>query len=293
MECIHPVYRRVPGSRDMIFTPCGICSNCRKNFAHMWGTRIYHESRMYPVSTFLTLTYSDENLPRGVYGIPTLVKKHVQDFMKRFRKSMEEQKVRFFCGAEYGEHTLRPHYHLALFGVDPSDSRVFDHHEKEDNGYLCRCKDWHFGIAHVGEIDVGSANYIGGYCLKKVMGKGSQDYYAEKGKLAPFSLMSRRPGIGFAYMTKYAEEMLKHGNCLVNSIPTGLPRFYKEKLNFKESSKYSEIMDERQEYLERVYSDMWLTTENLQSDINRKLEETIQKDLNSKFYERIITHEKI
>lgn len=293
MECTHPVLRRVKGTREYVQTPCGICANCRKNFAHMWGTRIYHESRMYPVSTFLTLTYSNENLPIGTYGIPTLVKDDVQKFMKRLRQWLYPQKVRFFCGAEYGDTTKRPHYHLALFGVSPQDDRIFDHFEKQDDGYLCRCKAWNLGLSHVGEVDIGSANYIGGYCLKKVMGKGAKQYYEDKGILAPFSLMSRRPGIGFDYMEKYADEFIKHGNCLVNSQATGLPRYYKEKLNFKDTDFYHDFMDKRQEYLEKVYSEMWMSSTDLQKSIKDHLEQQRQAEENSKFYERIVKNAKI
>ena len=293
MQCLHPVLRRIKGTREMVQTPCGLCANCRKNFAHMWGTRIYHESRMYDVSTFLTITYDNEHLPIGSYGIPTLVKKDVQDFMKRFRNWLYPQQVRFFCGAEYGGKTYRPHYHFALFGVDPHDRRVFDSFEEQDDGWMCRCRAWNKGFSHVGIVDVGSANYIGGYCLKKVMGKNARQYYQDKGIIAPFSLMSRRPGIGFDYMEKYAGEFLRHGSCLVNSVPTGLPRYYKEKLEFKDSDIYHKIMDERQEYLEKVYSEMWMSSEDLQAKIKQKLEEQKQAEESSKFYERIIKNEKI
>lgn len=293
MQCTHPVLRRIPGSREYVQTPCNLCSNCRKNFAHMWGTRIYHESKLYPENTFLTLTYDDKCLPKGQCGIPTLVKKDVQDFMKRFRDRLYPYKVRFFCGAEYGDQTHRPHYHLALFGVSPFDERVFDHHEKQDDGYLCRCKAWSSGLSHVGEVDIGSANYIGGYCLKKVMGKDSKEYYKSRDIIAPFSLMSRRPGIGFDYMQKYADEFLKHGDCMVNSYRTALPRYYKEKIDFKNSDIYFKTMDNRKEYLDKVYSEMFMSVESLQSGIKQQLEEVRQADLNSKFYERILTHAKI
>nr|CAI9749881.1 replication initiation protein [Microvirus sp.] len=125
------------------------------------------------------------------------------------------------------------------------------------------------------------------------MGKGAKKYYEDKGIIAPFSLMSRRPGIGFDYMEKYADEFLKHGNCLVNSSTTGLPRYYKEKLDFKNSDFYREFMDKRQEYLEKVYSEMWMSSSNLQDSIKQHLEGQRQAVENLKFYERIVKNAKI
>ena len=118
MSCLHPTMHRIPGTREYIVTGCGICRSCRENFARMWGTRLYHESLDYKDSTFITLTYDDKHLPISQKGVPTLLKTEIPAFMKRLREFIYPMKVRYFGAGEYGEKGHRPHYHLALYGLD-------------------------------------------------------------------------------------------------------------------------------------------------------------------------------
>ena len=82
----HPEYWRVDR------TPCGLCLECRLQYAKEWATRCMKEARYYESNIMVTLTYNDENLPKSqgidpetgeVFESSTLVKKDVQDFMKR------------------------------------------------------------------------------------------------------------------------------------------------------------------------------------------------------------------
>lgn len=94
---------------------------CRLDYARQKAVRAEHELRLWAPthdSSFLSLTYSDEFLPAG----NTLVKRDLQLFMKRLRKERGDG-VRFIACGEYGDTTLRPHYHIILFNVGFSDKR--------------------------------------------------------------------------------------------------------------------------------------------------------------------------
>ena len=78
------------------------------------------EATQHAESTFVTLTYSEQSLPKlPLVGglLPTLQRKDVVGFLKRLRTNVSPVKFRFFGCGEYGEQTERPHYHLLLFGL--------------------------------------------------------------------------------------------------------------------------------------------------------------------------------
>lgn len=293
MECAYPSLRRIKGTSEYVITPCGCCTACRKNRAHSWGARIYHESRMWKYNTFLTLTYDNEHLPMSEQGFNTLERTAPSLFMKRLRYFLGEDKVRYFVGAEYGDTTFRAHYHFALFGVALDDKRIFSDLVPADSGWNCRCRAWNNGLANVGELEIGSANYIGGYCLKKVMGQAGKDYYGSRGIVPPFALMSRRPGIGYEYMMQYAKELLRFGNCQVNGNTINLPRYYVEKLNFKETDLYSEMVLKNSERLLEKFCDVCMCSEDFQGFIKQSLDHKNQLVFNDNFKKRIITNAKI
>ena len=69
---------------------CGQCTWCRLNTARQWAVRCVHEASMWPLNTFITLTYRPEDLPsmsliHNREERATLVKAHYQEFMNRLR----------------------------------------------------------------------------------------------------------------------------------------------------------------------------------------------------------------
>jgi hypothetical protein len=42
--------------------------------------------------------------------------------------------------------------------------------------------------------------------------------------------MSRRPGLGANYFSKFQDEIINHDTIIVNGVPAALPRFYDNKL---------------------------------------------------------------
>lgn len=163
--------------------PCTTCFPCRVNRRRLWAHRLDLESQKHGDSSFVTLTYDDEHIPTG----GSLEPKDTQKWLKRLRKVLAPQKVRYFLAGEYGPQTLRPHYHVALFGVDP-------HTAGGDDGRLGIVNaSWGLGHTLVGELNRDSAMYVAGYVTKKMtQGKDKRLY----GKCPEFSRMSLRPGIG-------------------------------------------------------------------------------------------------
>lgn len=196
---------------------CGKCVGCRLSLARMWALRCFHESRLHAVSSFATLTYSDEYLdsvhairparPAGAHGSNerrrSLDHRDFQLFAKRVRKVSE---FRYFMCGEYGERTLRPHYHALLFGL--ASKEVLQ-------------DAWKAGHVHMDVVTPGSVAYVTGY-VNKVSRK-------PVGAVAPYRKMSRRPGIGADFFSKYRSDFEK-GTAIWGGAEVALPRFYRGKL---------------------------------------------------------------
>lgn len=96
MECTGAMYVRGK-SGDPQRVPCGNCINCRLETARQWAVRCVHEASLYNDNCFITLTYSDEHLPKD----KSIHKDTFQKFMRRLRKKINHE-IRFFASGEYG-----------------------------------------------------------------------------------------------------------------------------------------------------------------------------------------------
>lgn len=162
---------------------CGKCFPCRINRRRLWAHRMQLESLVSSDASFVTLTYDDQHVPPG----QSLVVKDYQDWLKRLRKVLAPQKIRYFLVGEYGDETQRPHYHAALFGVHPLIAGGFD-------GELGVVQSsWNKGFTYVGELTPDSAMYVAGYCTKKMTSRKDSRL---NGRQPEFARMSLRPGIG-------------------------------------------------------------------------------------------------
>lgn len=106
-----------------MLVPCGKCAGCRLDRAKEWTTRLIMEKSLFPDSSVWFLTFTYEHMPLTSDGLPTLVKKDVQDFFKRWRYYHGD--FRYFLAGEYGDHTFRPHYHMIGYGMSFSDLDFF------------------------------------------------------------------------------------------------------------------------------------------------------------------------
>lgn len=212
--------------------PCGRCLACRMNKARSWGVRIMHEVKSSDASCFVTLTYSDENLPKD----GSLSVEHCQKFLKRLRKNVGV-KVRYFLGGEYGEKRDRPHYHVIFFGLGPESRVEID-------------KAWGLGHVWIGHVTVDSANYVAGYTLKKLSGERVAEY---KGRKPEFGLMSRRPGIGHDYLDRFGGFLKNNGFCVVKGNKVAMPRYYSERVFVTEDEK-RELHEKRQKVINEAFA---------------------------------------
>lgn len=167
------------------------------------------EAVQYKDNAFVTLTYSDEELP-GTDRFPggNLAPKDLQDWLKRFRKSVEPMKIRFFAVGEYGDQTERPHYHAAIFGF-PTCSYGYSRYSTRITSCCPSCDNikstWGKGNVLLGVLETSSAQYIAGYVTKKMTAKDDDRL---QGRHPEFARMSLRPGIGAGMMDEVASTLL-------------------------------------------------------------------------------------
>lgn len=193
---------------------CGQCLPCRVNKSRLWTHRIILESLCHEHSTFLTLTYDDNEVPKNGEGRDTLKPKDVQDFLKRIRKHHAPFKLRYFSVGEYGDKTERPHYHIALFGYQTC---LFGRTRNYRKGGCCRQCDtvrdiWGKGGVDLGTLNTESASYISGYVVKKmtnVNDKVTKDWL--QGRYPEFARMSLKPGIGAHFIPDLAHTLMSLG----------------------------------------------------------------------------------
>lgn len=180
--------------------PCGCCPDCRADLAREWSNRCLLELEDNDnVGCFVTLTYNDFNLPIDDDG-PSLRKRDFQLFMKRLRWFFPSKRIRFFACGEYGPRTNRPHYHSILFGLGLSDFGDCIVKKYNKLGQPLWTSDilsriWPFGYHLIGAVTKESCDYVARYTLKKQFDLDSVGKYPLH-ILPPFTLCSRRPGIG-------------------------------------------------------------------------------------------------
>lgn len=176
--------------KDPVPIPCGKCQACLLDQARELSTRAVLESQFWRFAYFVTLTYHDKCLPFDNDGEACLRKEDLKKFFNRLRNVMH---FRYVACGEYGEHTLRPHYHFIMFTDTELNMRLDG---TGVNKYVSSIffKYWPYGMHQVSIADSGCISYVCGYVLKKVELESNQD------KHMPFRLMSRHPGLGFKYL---------------------------------------------------------------------------------------------
>lgn len=167
---------------------CGQCLACRINKRRTWTARIVLESLAHPHSSFVTLTYSDEHLPR--FG--SLSREHWREFSKGIG-------YRYFGCGEYGSRTLRAHYHVILFGCDPLAAERLA---------LAR---WPYGFITASPFVLNHASYVAAYTVKKMAQNGSKPL--PEGCIPEFARMSRRPGVGIPGMGTFGQWLTTRAGC--------------------------------------------------------------------------------
>lgn len=242
MPCFHPWEMERPKNSGLYLKlPCNQCIGCRTDHKQQWALRLEHEMRMHSVSVFITLTYDPQSLPRG----STLVKRHVQSFIKSLRDKIEPIRIRYFACGEYGEQGTRPHYHLIVYGWQPTDGKVhakLGRYTLYTSDLLSACWD-HRGFITWTDASPENCAYVAGYAVKKFRGPEAMNHYTritQDGEmihvLPEFALMSTRPGIGASFYNRYREQLANHDHSMRLGKKQKLPRYY-DKLREREDAK--------------------------------------------------------
>lgn len=188
---------------------------------------------MHGASCMLNLTYDDNHLPE--HG--QLWKDDLQRFFKRLRKQF---KFRYVASGEYGEKTRRPHFHIALFGVDFNHDRVlFGRANGGDRTYISESvsRHWTKGNHLIGTLNFESAAYIARYIMKKLKGPNVSPIplaQTEDGEIIlpnpEFMLMSK--GIGKGWFRDYfMSDVFPTGSVITaQGSAAPVPRYYKNLL---------------------------------------------------------------
>lgn len=220
-----------------------------------------HEASLHERNSFITLTYNDENLPKG----GTLDKRDYVLFMKRLRKHTGPNRVRFYMCGEYGETTWRPHYHACIFGWEPDDKKYHTTTSQEHKVYTSDTLDriWAKGHTLTADVTFQSAAYVARYCMQKRTGPNAKEWYTRNGiELLPeYNDMSRggRTGKGLAaeWLDKYHTDIYNHGALMINGKETQPPKYYDNLYKEINPERLAEIKLEREE---RAYEQRWDNT---------------------------------
>lgn len=236
--------------------PCGSCLGCKLQRAQDWVTRCYLELKQHKQSSFITLTYSNENLPERFELRPD----HLQKFMKRLRKFLEPLKIKFFACGEYGDITKRPHYHLIIFGYQFDDLKFYKN-DKLNTLYTSEKLQalWHYGFAPVGSCTNESISYVARYTTKKITEEKNKRYNtrqllddkARQYRIPPFVRMSTRPAIGKEWALANVTDNLYESDTVViidketvKEVP--IPRYFNKLFKATNEDKYDSIVRKRQ-----------------------------------------------
>lgn len=212
--------------------PCGQCLGCRLDWAADWALRCEKEAKCWPHNSFITLTYSDDQLPIGATTRSTVSKREFQLFMKRLRFELGDG-IRFFASGEYGDSNDRAHYHALLFNCAFPD-RVPWRKSRGNQLYRSAILErlWPYGFSTIGEVNYQTSNYVARYVVKKLRGSLAQQQYVDREP--PFVLMSRNPGIGAAWFAKHAGDVYPLGTVVYGEgRQRRAPRYF-DKLHSRE-----------------------------------------------------------
>lgn len=273
-SCINPITLKCG-----TVVPCGYCGNCVRRKQQDWIQRLQIEQFHSYSSHFLTLTYQEDQL-HMMNGVSQLNMPDTQKFLKRLRKFQNElydglEPIRYYLVGEYGEKYGRAHYHVIIFNLIPKTiSKLLDFDVKEkkfDNI-------WEKGSVYIGTVTPASINYVTSYVITR---------YHYPGRVAPFATMSKKPGIGFQYLTKQSIDYHNHGKIDFFSrdgVKRAMPRYYfnrifnnSDRLSIRQRQLMARQMEDEKRASEsgrnfqHFFSDI--------SDVNRYNSERVGNDL--------------
>lgn len=230
--------------------PCRKCLSCKMDNAREWAVRSTLEMKTTELDNwFITLTYSNEHVPKNELNINTLRSKDITLWLKKLRKWLErheEPQIKYICGNEYGSKTRRPHYHICIFNMNIHDLKeTGEKNEIGDKYYSSEWleKMWGKGRILIGNVSYQSAGYVARYTFKKQAKIDYDEIKIEHEKLR----MSK--GIGKKYFEQNYKEIYKNDEIIFATtekvITTNPPKYFDRQLNKIEPKKLQRIIEVR------------------------------------------------
>lgn len=268
---------------DEIQVPCGQCIGCRLDYSRDWATRIMHEADLWPNNYFLTLTYSDENLPSDFNVHRERLQKFMKDLRRYYKYHFDHDEIRFYGVGEYGENSARPHYHVCVFNLPIPDLVYYKSNELGQALYTSEILErvWSAGFVVVGDLTWDSAAYVARYMMKKLKGKDAKEVYQSLGIEPEFSAMSRMPGIGRAWYDLHKDEMYKFDEVFLKSngrIRALRPARYYDRLYSVENLDYFEDLKLKRLQTAREANKMKMSKTSLWPSQQLEVEERTKLD---------------
>lgn len=226
--------------------------------------RCMHEAQTHRYNSYITLTYNEEHLPqhnslrhRDYVLFMKALRNRLSREVKNYRLGREGSstllhssygdsphtpgRIAFYMAGEYGEKYHRPHYHALLFGVDFADKQYHSRTQAGEKIYKSKTleKMWSHGYSSIGAVTFNSAAYISRYVMKKRTGDGNKYDYEildlDTGEIAiqkkEYNCMSRNPGIGKHWFTKYKDGVYTTDTVITsNGMELTPPRYYDKQL---------------------------------------------------------------
>lgn len=276
--------------------PCGKCIPCQRKRRGDWAFRLEQEYLDSDSAFFVTLTYTDFHIPRTKEHIPTLRKKDLQNYIKRLRndhvkyvseqlniKKNEVKKVskpiRYYAVGEYGSKTRRPHYHMLIFNYDIANLAPIT------DQWKCTATNTSLGFTDIGTVTQASINYVTKYMFKPFSIKDLRE--------KPFSIMSKKPIIGHAYLEKYGAHHIKNEDLTVRDMKGNvkrLPKAFLHRLFTNKEDRIQVSLNSYQEYKDNKVKEYYRTLEkhyngdsikyskSLDNDFKRQLQQINNKE---------------
>jgi len=207
-----------------VVIPCGKCVNCAEAKGSALSIRCFHELQLnHGIGSFGTLTYGDESLPPDLKA----ARPDAEAFIKRLDVTLRRKagaKWRGVMVGEYGSTWGRPHMHFLLFGVDLCESSRRVQTASGDSRYESAMLEqlWPHGIVDIRPITPGRAAYVGMHVIKNFHCADS------------FRIMSRRPGIGYGWVSQYGENLARLGFVVIEGRKLGIPAEYFNREEFRD-----------------------------------------------------------
>lgn len=255
MMCTSMTHIKYEGRQ--LFVPCKKCIPCKINKTSEWTLRILMELQYWQSAVFVTLTYNQDNLPAN----GSLSREVLSDFFKSLRQNLNGRKIKYYACGEYGDsdNTERPHYHCIIFGVSDSleDRKALFNSWKNCDDWMFFGKTW---FKTVGTVTKDSAQYVSGYCQKKLFGDLALEEYDRRGRNPPFQTQSN--GIGERYFLDNYDLIKKDGFIFFDGVNHPIPETFKRKFGLLGYKSETTL-----EYIKKSNYDLFIQLQKIQPDL--------------------------